>query len=318
MPPPRIKPPTTPRISPDISFGARPGALNAPQRAKIIGSWTIGNSSTIESDRRVGQYIKDTQWGGFVAGTAQEAIGNGFTRFALHNPFGTKENEQMLASQYLRAKAEGLHWLTDGFVEAWKPITAKYEVIAYNGSIMEDPSFFEEWKAGPHAYGAYVSKCYQPIFDAGMIPAFDAHQHLPAGHFAVAGHRAVMQRTGLTAYFEPGPAVADAHWFKQGMNVWIANDNSTIVQNRPEPWQLNPLPSGTEIVLQLTMAPADIIAGAKYNAPQAYIDLWDGCTWDNYATWIKRFIGYHHAKGRTVCVNPRDFERCGLTVGGVL
>lgn len=314
---PRIKPPITPRQTPQVSFGQRPEAVNAP-RAKIIGSWTVGNSSPVESDRRVGQGIKESGWFGFVGGTVQHAIDNGFTRFATHNPFGTKANEQMLASQYLHAKAAELHWLTDGFVEAWRPITERYEVIAYQGSIMEDPSFFEEWKAGPAAFGAYVARCYQPIIEAGMVPAFDAHQHLPAGHFAVAGHRFVMQSTGPVAYFEPGPAVGDAHWFKSGMRVWIANDNSSIVQNRAEPWQLNPLPSGTEIVLQLTMAPGDIIANPKYNAPQAYIDLWDGCTWENYPSWIKRFVGYHHAKGRTVCVNPRDFERCGLTVGGVI
>lgn len=304
-----VKPPTPPRQSPQVSFGQRP---------QLVGSFTIGNSDTSEADRRVGQGIKQTGWSGFVAGVVQQAIDDGFKRFSLHNPFGTLAGQQMLASQYLHAKAANLPWLTDGFVEAWQPITKRFEVIAYQGSIKEDPSFKQEWEAGLVPFAGYVKSCYQPVIDAGMSVAFDAHIDLPIGNHAIAAARFVGQDTKRPCYFEPGPAAGDYHWFKAGCNVWIANDNSSIVQNWREPWQLDPLPSTTETILQLSMAPADIIRGEKYNAPKEYVELWEGCEWENYPQWIGRFVRYHIDKGRSVAVNPRDFARFGLKVKDVV
>lgn len=307
-PPGPTVPPDPQRESIDRSFGQRP---------RLIASSTIGNSDTHDENRRVDQGLKDGHWHGFVDGVVQTSIDNGFERHALHNPFGTLAGQQMKAGQYLEAKAAGLTWLTDGFVEAWKPITARFEVIAYQGSIKHDATFEQEWRAGSRSFAAYVRSAYQPIIDAGMVPAFDAHQHLSYGHWAIAAHRYVTQMTKGKGYFEPGPANGDWHWFKSGCHIWIANDNSTIVHEREEDWQLKPVPDGTETVLQLCMAPGDIIRGEKYNVPAEYMELWEGCEWHNYPTWIRRFCQYHFERGRTVAVNPRNFHQHGLKVKDV-
>ena len=103
-------------------------------------------------DRGLGWGIPSNGWQAFVDGTIRRHIGNGYTRFELHNPAGRTitrdENDPpdfrwpMDFDQFFIAQREDhIDALAhDKFVEAWKPITDEgHEVIAYLGSLTDSP-----------------------------------------------------------------------------------------------------------------------------------------------------------------------------------
>ncbi|HRK32486.1 MAG TPA: hypothetical protein PLD59_15585, partial [Tepidisphaeraceae bacterium] len=133
---------------------------------------TIGGSTRVGANRQIGWNIKAEGWGGFVRKEITPVRSLGMKRLFLHNPFGTLPNQVMQFDQYLEAKASGLTWLTNGFVEAFRPLTdSGMEVIGYLGSLPHDAEFTRINKY--EDYVDRVRQSIQPLVDAGMSIAFD-------------------------------------------------------------------------------------------------------------------------------------------------
>lgn len=262
--------------------------------SRLIAHWTIGNSSNVEQDRRIGWELKRLGWGGFVNSYVREAVDLGFTSFGLHNPFGTRANENMLASQAIAARNAGMAWLTDGFVTAWKPLASDHEVIAYMGSVKLDDSFKTAWERGVQEWAGYVHDAFNLPIQAGMSIALDSHVNIGTRSSTCATARMVEQMAHqrhkpVRMYFEPGPAPDDV-WFKPGHSVWVSNANSRFTLG--DKWYMDPLPEGTEIIVQITEPPY-------------------GESWDTFDKWIKPVVQGYFEQGFSVAVPPADFARFG-------
>ena len=180
-----------------------------PLRIKdSVVSWmTIGGSTTVAADRGVGWNIKTEGWQGFVDKVIKPQLAWGAKRIALHNPFGTLANEPMQMDQYLHARDAKLNWLTQGFVEAWKPVTASgVEVIAYLGMMNGDADF-----AGTGWKQRFLDSV-RPALDAGMSIALDSAAVTTAGSIT---HQAaqLLRQMGVEVYIEARPAAGYSHWF---------------------------------------------------------------------------------------------------------
>lgn len=192
---------------------------------RIVAYHTIGHSSPDAADRRVGWNLKAEGWAGYVEQNVKPQITWGCQRFYLSNPFGALEPELMQFDQYLHAKAgiEGVHpplpWLTEGFVEAWKPITDQgVEVICYLGSMQGDPDFDDATPAGKLDR---FNRSIQPALQAGMAIGFDASVLYPDGSFYA---RAVelVKSTGVRVYVEARPGK---------VNVWTHDENVICINS---------------------------------------------------------------------------------------
>jgi hypothetical protein len=109
--------------------------------------------------------------------------------------------------QYLHAKDAKLNWLTQGFVEAWKPVTASgVEVIAYFGMLEGDPDF-----AGAGWKQRFLDSV-KPALDAGMSIALDSAAMAPAGSIT---HQAaqMLRQMGVEVYIEARPTAGYTHWY---------------------------------------------------------------------------------------------------------
>lgn len=147
----------------------------------LIAFFNIGYSANRPKDRMVGQGLKQTGWDGFVQIKVRPLLDWGVRRIQLHNPFGAKEGDTMRLDQYLLAKEAELDWLTDGFVEAWKPVIRgdytngePVEVIGYVGH-----GFGGEFKrlreAGDlRGYRERAAASIKPLVQAGMSIGFDS------------------------------------------------------------------------------------------------------------------------------------------------
>ena len=277
---------------------------------RIIATYTIGNSATDDAKRRVGWNLESLQWSGFVARHVARCRAEGYAAIELHNPFGTKANEEMLASQFNHAKRERLHWLTDGFEEAWKPVVqGGMEVIAYAGSLKLDPEMIELAKSSGPPFREYLMQAYGAMVGAGCSLGFDSHHFLPAQSWEHVALRRMMTwvwgiNPAARAYIEPMPHQSDAAWFSQEkgvmskLNIWLASHNDLIACEerglpRP-PWALDPIPADREIVVHLTRHPT-------LDTPQPFAD------------WGPDFIRRQLAKGRSVAVPPHDLQALGMT-----
>ena len=132
----------------DISLTNGVGAFNnrinfveitpAQESDKLISWQTVGFSIKPEQDGAATRWVDPNLftdgWQGYVDANIKPLIAQGYHRFVLHNPFGISPDQGMAVDEYLEAKDAGLNWLTDGFVQAIKPLTdAGIEVIAYIG-----------------------------------------------------------------------------------------------------------------------------------------------------------------------------------------
>ncbi len=129
-------------------LSAQTAGTDAWYTQKVIASYTIGGSSTSETDRHVGWNIKAAGWSGFIDAQVMTSLNWGARRVELHLPFGTNNGETADFDAYLESQTAGLTWLTDGFVEAWQPVVQgtrtngePVEVIAYMGNLYKDPNF---------------------------------------------------------------------------------------------------------------------------------------------------------------------------------
>jgi hypothetical protein len=114
-------------------------------------------------------------WQGLVDSVIKPQIAMGYKRFIIHNPFGLGPTGEMQLGEYLYAKQAGLSWLTDGFVQAFKPLTdAGIEIIGYLGTQSSDPEFMRLLNSGDIAgWNQRFWASVQPLLDAGMSIGFD-------------------------------------------------------------------------------------------------------------------------------------------------
>lgn len=182
-----------------------------------IGGSTADNLAERRISRNLG--IKDGGWASYIQSRIAPRVAWGTRRFVLHNPFGSLPNEVMQLDQLLHARAAGLHWLEDDFVEAWRPVTdgayGPVEIIAYFGTPVADVDFKALYEAGKRQ--EWLDRAWasiQPALDAGMSIALDmatgAEVEHPAWELVLA-----LQQRGVKVYAEGLPAAPGRkldHW----------------------------------------------------------------------------------------------------------
>lgn len=202
---------------------------------RIVHWETIGGSTVNDADRNVGWSIKQTGWAGFVNARVRELQNLGVKRLFLHNPFGTLNNDPYFQfDQYIHAQEAGLTWLTNGFAEAWRPVTqAGNEVIAYIGTMsfigQQDPDFANLTDA---QFVDRVMRSIRPLIDAGMSIGLDTivGEHVTSRPYMVAE---ALRNSGVRVYAENRPP-SDYPWWHDFGGVYY---NRGYVRDTPE---LNP------------------------------------------------------------------------------
>ena len=195
-----------------------PYDLLAEYRSRIISFHNIGYSSSDPERHYVRAVNQTTGWPGFVRSHALPDLAWGVRRIQIHNPFGIREGRQMELDQYLHAKADGLHWLTDDFTEAWAPVVRgehtggeRVEVIAYLGNPfwdifadLEEAGRWDEWLDR-------AERCVRPAVDAGMSLGFDAFSKAERDSYAFRFVQ-LLETRGVRVYIETWPRKTHAHW----------------------------------------------------------------------------------------------------------
>lgn len=212
----------------------RPGPVLGPEEiraARFVAHFPIGNSSTNEARHRVGWNLATEGWAGFVEKRVLPQLDAGVRRIMLHNPFGHRPGVVMQFDQFLEAEEAGLTWLTQGFAEAWEPLTHEgIEVIAYVGSPAHDERSQAFETVGDVAgFDAYARRCLQPLLDAGVSIAFDSAAIEPADTYTFRIAQWTRNR-GVRTYIEPRPRAYLPHWFDYGIVTiypfWLRTDPS--------------------------------------------------------------------------------------------
>lgn len=187
----------------------------------IIAYYGIGSGAN-PPVRNIGWGIPEGGWKPFVERFIKPLIDLGVTRFQLHNPGGTLPNEEMQADQFVEAKKAGLTWVYKDFVKAWKPITDKYEVIAYLGTLPEADLKALQDKRKYGSYARRVTESYYYPLEAGCSIAFDAMHHnlekSPEYHYM-----RMQQGLGVRTYIEPWPNVNCPHFWNCNTEFVLSN-----------------------------------------------------------------------------------------------
>lgn len=251
--------------------------------ARLIAWFPIGNSSSHAEDRRIGWDLKRIGWSGFVERWAKPAIELGFDGIQIHNPGGTLLNEEMQADQFIAAREAGLRWISDGFAEAWRPITARTQVIAYLGMLTGNERL-ERLARGPDraAFWRVVDDSYALPLAAGMDIGFDALHNVKADGWEMEVYRYIKGK-GVKAYVETAPNVRDRVLYDSHFQIMNKTLERTL-KNR-ERW----------------MAPLEQLTGERVIL---LADPPEGCDWKNWREWMGHFMAHWLDQGWTVAVNP--------------
>lgn len=172
---------------------------------------TIGGANQNVSIRRVGWDLDVHGWQGYVDKRVKLLRAIGTERILLHNPFGTlPEDEVFQFDQAIHAEDAGLHWLTQGFAPAWRPVTAAgVEVIAYIGMLRDDPDFTA--LTDMKQYMARVMRSIKPLLDAGVSIGLDSitgSNHASREYMVVR----MLRDSGVKIYNENRPPADYPHW----------------------------------------------------------------------------------------------------------
>ena len=195
-------------------------------RSQLVAFYNIGFSSTNAANRHVGRGLSQAGWAGFVANTVRPDLAIGFRRVQLHNPFGDDGDFPMELDQFQRSQEAGLDWLTEGFVEAWKPVIRgdytdgePVDVLAYMGTARLEPFESLEEAGDWDAWLARAQEAVRPPIEAGMSLGFDSFSLAEAGSYS---HRftEVLRERGVKFYIETWPRRVTPHW--QHTNVVVA------------------------------------------------------------------------------------------------
>ncbi|MEM6334243.1 MAG: hypothetical protein AAF823_12975 [Planctomycetota bacterium] len=261
-----------------------PGAAGADTTLaaeRFVVRYVIGNSSTRDENRRVGHGLsRSAGWSSFVRLKVRPLIDAGFTRFMLHNPFGAIGGERMEFDQYVDAKAARLGWLTDDFVEAWRPVTRgdysdgrPIEVIGYLGDLDGDTTFVELRDADDRAgWLRRATVSVSPLLDAGMSVGFDSASKLPEGSPEY-GLIRLLNGLGVRTYVEPRPHKTVPHLWTQNVIAlnrgWRRSDPARVASNSA--WAATNEQLTGEIV-RIVRFPQGDLAGQLDHARQAWAD----------------------------------------------
>lgn len=191
----------------------------------------IGGSTVNDAVRNVGWSMHQVGWQGYVDGRFAQLQQMGVKRIFLHNPFGILNSEPYFQfDQYIHAQEAGLTWLTEGFVEAWRPITQQgVEVIAYIGTMFSDPDFVG---LSDDQFIDRVVRSLRPLIDAGMSVGLDSivGETQTSRPFMVAQ---ALRNSGIRVYAENRPP-RDFTWWHDFGGVYY---NEGFLLDTPE---LNP------------------------------------------------------------------------------
>lgn len=172
---------------------------------------TIGGSSNDVSKRRVGWGLDTIGWSGYYNGRIAPLRAIGLRRLLLHNPFGTLPNEGYQVDQYLHAQQAGLTWLTNGFVQTWKPVVdSGVEVIAYIGSLWDDPDFIA-LENNPRAYMQRIIASIKPFTDAGITIGLDSIVYQGVDSYSMM-FAEMLRQSGIRTYAENRPPIGSTWW----------------------------------------------------------------------------------------------------------
>lgn len=260
-------------------------AAGSAQQARIIAWYPIGNSSSDDKDRRIGWNIKKGGWAEFVRKNVEPAIALGFEAVQIHNPGGTLAGEEMQPDQFITAREAGLTWITKGFVEAWRPVTARVPVIAYLGKLPGNERLQGLLSRGDKSgFLRATADCYQLPLDAGMEIAFDALHDVKPNGWELQVFR-LLTSMGVRTYVETAPNVVDVELY--GANFQIVNTTLDRTLLKGEPW----------------MAPLEKLTGERIillGQPPA------GKEWKDWKEWLGPWMAHWLDQGWSVAINPSN------------
>jgi hypothetical protein len=284
----------TTRVTNTIGLAMTSQAVPLTVKPGVIAWMTIGGSSNVEADRRVGwPILKTGGWSAFVNQVIKPQINWGARRIILHNPFGTLSNESMQMDQYLHARSAGLGWLTNGFAQAWKPITDRgVEVVAYFGTMEGDPDF-NTWQWQQRFWDSV-----RPALDAGMTIALDVAGISSASSKSYWAAQA-LRSLGVEVYIEPRPAVDQPQWHDYG----VISTDSFWDRSDPEKYPDSKWAAPT------SMLRGEIIR-AVIHAPV-------GRTWTE-PSWLASYTRSVLADGHSVATSVLELIRAGVSLDDIL
>lgn len=255
---------------------------------------TIGGSAHNPATRDVSGVLVTDGWHAYVDQVIWPMIELGYTRFALHNPFGTRTDlgEAMQADQYLDAISQGTKFLLRDFKEAFRPVTERCEVISYLGSLRYTDSL-NVLRNNPLKVDNWLKRIYQCYYlslEAGMSIGFDGLFELPETD---AGYRfcRLLESLGVKVYVEPWP-------HKDFPNFFDLNSITTYhLYTVKQPWWAAPREQLTgEVMIILNRPPT-------------------GETWSTALTkpWLPDWCRYFYSNNMTPAFGPFEILRNKMT-----
>ncbi|MDX2146015.1 MAG: hypothetical protein SFZ23_00705 [Planctomycetota bacterium] len=255
----------------------------AKPQPRLIAWFIIGNSSSEERDRRIGWDLKRIGWHGFVRTWAEPAIQLGFPAIQLHNPGGTLAGEEMQPDQFVSAQEAGMDWITRDFVSAWKPITARVQVIAYMGMLPGHERMEALLDRKDHVgFLRTLTDAYQIPLEANMGIAFDALHDVNERDWPLQVYR-LFTSMGVPTWVETAPNVRDTVLYDA--NFQIVNYVLERAQANKEPW----------------LAPLDKLTGEKI---VLLAEPPKGQTWKDWRKWLGPYVARWLDEGWSVALNP--------------
>lgn len=257
---------------------------------------TIGWSGGDPSTRNVDPRILGDGWGKFVHRRVWPLERAGFRAHWPHNVFGCLAGENMQLDQYLHARRSGPKWLTEGFVEAWRPVVnGGSKVIAYLGQIPQDADFKKrEGRGKVDDWLRRVESSLRPILDAGMELAIDGAAGEPPDSptYWLLG---LLKSLGTQVHIEFRPQYLSWHW--QRWPIVITDDW----------WR--------KTVNDDTYLPAYMLGPVT----RVIHDPPEGETWATYGQWGPPLCASIIRDGHTPTVSPDWFlARPGLSWSGFM
>ena len=258
----------------------QPKLRHAP---RVIAWFPIGNSDTNPATRRIGWDIPAHGWANFVEKWAEPAIRLRFDAIQLHNPGGTKIGEEMQADQFLAAQEAGISWIARGFVDSWRPVTARIPVIAYMGMLPKNERLQGLLDRGDRAgFLRAVAKCYELPLDAHMDVAFDALHAVDERGWPLQVYR-LMTSMGVRTYVETAPNFRDQSLYGANFEITLGTLERTLTLG--ESWMADPGELTGERIVLLSEPPT-------------------GKDWKTIDEWLGGWIHHWTSQGWSVAINP--------------
>lgn len=271
---------------------------------KLYGGWFIASGSS--SAVRGVQWLDPAKgWRGFVENRLRPQINLGQRDFLLHCPFGRDDpaRQQPVGGksiqtlyrfdQYLVARQHA--WLTDGFVEAIRPLTeAGSQIVIYLGTLIGAPEF-DLSQRGTRAVWRRLVDSLAPVIEAGCDLAIDTLPFVREGDLAYELVR-WLRSLGVRVYAEPTP--------QQGFEAWAASDLIVDYQQwqnvlNPQYWKPSASFAGFVPPAELS---GEVVIGVWGAKPAKYV---------SYATWYRDVVPPLLAEGRSVVANLTHYFAAG-------